>query len=163
MCRWGGVLSQQAFLCFGPKKVHLFCPCDPLIKNFPIFALDPIRPYLDWTWEVFWPPNPFTTLSNLTWNEDQSAKFDLNVNLPYNRQPQKNLKYTLRCSNVSSTNHQLTLNPYHQPLMVQMRALSTTCPMLKIIQSAISQKPINQNKKSRSGEFIFTPLYWFGG
>ena len=29
------------------------------------------------------------TLSNLTWNEDQSAKFNLNVNLPYNHQPQK--------------------------------------------------------------------------
>ena len=30
-----------------PKKVHLFRSCEPLIKNFPVFALDPIRPYLD--------------------------------------------------------------------------------------------------------------------
>ena len=34
--------------------------------------------------------------------------------------------------------------------------------MSKITQSAISQKPLNQ-KKSRSGEYIFTPLYWFWG
>ena len=43
----------MALLCFGPKKVHLFCSCDPLIKFFPIFALDPIRPYLDWTLRGF--------------------------------------------------------------------------------------------------------------
>ena len=34
-------------------------------------------------------------LSNLTWNEDQSAKFDLNINLPLNHQPQKNLNALL--------------------------------------------------------------------
>ena len=44
MCRLGGVLSQMALLCFWPKK----CSCDPPIKKFPIFALDSIRPYLDW-------------------------------------------------------------------------------------------------------------------
>ena len=53
MCRWGGVLSQMALLCFGPKKVHLFRSCEPLIKNFPVFALDPIRPYLDWALRGF--------------------------------------------------------------------------------------------------------------
>ena len=34
---------------------------------------------------------------------------------------------------------------------------------VKITRSAISQKPIDQNKKKKScsGEYIFTPLYWF--
>ena len=40
-------LYMYICICFGPKKVHFFCFCDPLIKNVPIFALDPIRPYLD--------------------------------------------------------------------------------------------------------------------
>ena len=37
MCRWGGVLSQMAFL---SKK----CSSDPRKNFFPVFALDPIRP-----------------------------------------------------------------------------------------------------------------------
>ena len=53
MCRQGDVPSQMALLCFGPKKVHLFCSCEPLIKIFPVFALDPIRPYLDWALRGF--------------------------------------------------------------------------------------------------------------
>ena len=45
-----------------------------------------------------------------------------------------------------------------------MHALSMTRPMLKITRSAISRKPIDQNKKKwPSGEYIFTPLYWFWG
>ena len=44
-------------------KVHLFRSCEPLIKKFPVFALDPIRPYLDWARRGFltsWPIyNPF--------------------------------------------------------------------------------------------------------
>ena len=44
----GGVPSQMALLCFGPKKVHVFCLWDSLDKKFPVFALDPTRPYLDW-------------------------------------------------------------------------------------------------------------------
>ena len=43
----------MALLCFWPKKVHLFHSCDPPIKNFPVFALDPIRPYLDWALRGF--------------------------------------------------------------------------------------------------------------
>ena len=35
-------------LCFGPKKVHVFHSCDSLDKKFPVFALDPTRPCLDW-------------------------------------------------------------------------------------------------------------------
>ena len=37
MCSWGGVLSEMALLCFGPKKVHflLLWPSD---KKFPIFC-----------------------------------------------------------------------------------------------------------------------------
>ena len=44
-----------------------------------------------------------------------------------------------------------------------MHALSTTHPMSKITRLAISWKLIDQRKKSRSGEYIFTPLYWFWG
>ena len=50
MCRWGGggVPSQMALLCFGPKKVHVFHSCDSLDKKILVFALDPTRPCLDW-------------------------------------------------------------------------------------------------------------------
>ena len=48
MCRWGGVPSQMALLCFKPKKVHVFHSCDSLDKKFLVFALDPTRPCLDW-------------------------------------------------------------------------------------------------------------------
>ena len=70
----------------------------------------------------------------------------------------KNLKCTLRCSYMSSTNHQLTLNPYHRPFMVLMHALSTTHPMSKITRSAISRKPINQNRKKK---FVFWRIYFY--
>ena len=43
----------MALLCFGLKKVHLFRSCDPPIKNIPVFALDPSRPYLDWALRGF--------------------------------------------------------------------------------------------------------------
>ena len=73
MCKWGGVLSQMAFL---SKK----CSGDPRKYFFPVFALDPIRPYLDWALRGFltsWPIcDPLK--SQLKWK--QSAKFDLNVN-----------------------------------------------------------------------------------
>ena len=46
MCRWGGVLSQMEFL---SKK----CSGDPRKNFFPVFALDPIRPYLDWALRGF--------------------------------------------------------------------------------------------------------------
>ena len=69
MCRWGGVLYQIAFL---SKK----CSSDPRKKLFPVFALDPIRPYLDWVLRGFltsWPIyNPLK--SQPKWK--QSAKFD---------------------------------------------------------------------------------------
>ena len=73
MCRWGGVLSQMAFL---SKK----CSGDPRKRFFPVFALDPIRPYLDWALRGFltsWPIyDPLK--SQPKWK--QSAKFDYNVN-----------------------------------------------------------------------------------
>ena len=69
MCRWGGVLSQMAFL---SKK----CSGDPQKIFFPVFALDPIRPYLDWALRGFltsWPIcDPLK--SQPKWK--QSAKFD---------------------------------------------------------------------------------------
>ena len=49
MCRWRVSYHKWHFYVFDPKK----CSCDPPIKKFPIFALDPIRPYLDWALRGF--------------------------------------------------------------------------------------------------------------
>ena len=43
----GGVLSQIALFTFRPKNVHIFCSCEPQIKNFPVFTLESDRPSLD--------------------------------------------------------------------------------------------------------------------
>ena len=43
ICRWGVSYSKWHFYVFDAKM----CSCDPPIKNFPVFALDPIKPYLD--------------------------------------------------------------------------------------------------------------------
>ena len=61
----------------------------------------------------------------------------------------KNLKCTLRCSNVSSTNHQWHWTP------IIDHSFSTIHPMSKITQSAISQKPIDKNKKMVSWRIYF--------
>ena len=77
----------------------------------------------------------------------------------------KNLKCTLRCSYVSSTNHQLTLNPYHWPFMVYMHTLSTTHPMSKITRLAVSQKLLNQQKRKKKCMWVtyfYTFLQIFG-
>ena len=44
----GVVPSQIAFFTFGPKKVHVFCSCEPPDKNFHVFTLDCDIPCLDW-------------------------------------------------------------------------------------------------------------------
>ena len=67
MCRWGGVLSQMALLCFGPKKVNVFHSCDSLDKIFLVFALDPTRPCLDWQLSRFLTSQPI----------NEPFKFDL--------------------------------------------------------------------------------------
>ena len=47
-CRCGrGVPSQIAFFTFGPKKVYIFCSCEPPGKIFLVFTLESDRPYLD--------------------------------------------------------------------------------------------------------------------
>ena len=58
MCRWGGVPSQMALLCFGPKKVHVLHSCNSLDKKFLVFALDPTRPCLDWQLSRFLTSQP---------------------------------------------------------------------------------------------------------
>ena len=69
MCRWGVSYPKWHFYC---KK----CSGDPQKKFFPIFALDPIRPYLDWALRGFltsWPIyDPLK--SQPKWQ--QIAKFD---------------------------------------------------------------------------------------
>ena len=49
MCSWGVPYYKWHFYVFDPKK----CSCDAPIKKFPIFALDSIRPYLDWALRGF--------------------------------------------------------------------------------------------------------------
>ena len=58
MCRWGGVSSQMALLCFEPKKLHVFHSCDSLDKKFLVFALDPTGPCLDWQLSRFLTSQP---------------------------------------------------------------------------------------------------------
>ena len=67
MCRWGGIPSQMALLCFEPKKVHVFHSCDSLDKKFPVLALDPTRPCLDWQLSRFLTSQPI----------NDTFKFDL--------------------------------------------------------------------------------------
>ena len=113
MCRWGGVsYPKWHFYVFDPKK----CSCDPPIKKFPIFALDLIRPYLDWALGGFLTSLPIYDpfKFDLKWR----PKCKIELKCQFAIEPQKNLKCTLRCSDMSSTNHQLTLNPYHWPFMV---------------------------------------------
>ena len=69
MCRWGGVLSQIAFL---SKK----CSGDPQKFFFPVFALDPIRPYVDWALRGFLTSWPIYDPLKLQLKWKQSAKFD---------------------------------------------------------------------------------------
>ena len=83
----------------------------PTVKNFLVFALDPTRPCLDWQLRAILTSqpiyNPFKC--DLEWRP--KCKIGLNVNLPKNHQAEKNLKCTLRCPNVSSTNHQWHWTP----------------------------------------------------
>ena len=43
----GGVPSQILFFTFGPKKLHDFCFCDPIVKPFPVYTLESDRLCLD--------------------------------------------------------------------------------------------------------------------
>ena len=76
VCRWGSVLSQIALFTFRPKNVHILLLLWAQFKNFPVFTLESDRPYWIDNQYDFWPPNPFMTLSNSTWNEDQRAKLN---------------------------------------------------------------------------------------
>ena len=59
----GVFLSQIAFFTFGAKEIHIFCSCEPPVKNVPVFTLESDRPCLDWqliwfltSWPIY---NPF--------------------------------------------------------------------------------------------------------
>ena len=99
---------------FGPPFLLLLPP----IKNVLVFALDPTRPWLDWQLRAILTSQPIYNCFKCDFEWRPKCKIGLNVNLPKNRQAEKNLKCMLGCSYVSSTNHQLTLNPYNQPFMV---------------------------------------------
>ena len=97
-----GVLSQISILWFGLKKELIIHFCQVPGKIFPAFTLNPIRPCLDWQVMGFELPNPFTTLSNLTWHEDKVRNLNKIRILPENHQ---------LWTNSFTTNHQFTLNP----------------------------------------------------
>ena len=80
VCRWGVVPSQIAFFIFGPKTVHVFCSCEPLGKIFLFSHWNVIYHVQTDNQYDFWPPDPIMTLSNCSWNEDKSAKFDFDIN-----------------------------------------------------------------------------------
>ena len=111
MCRWGVSYFKWHFYVFDAKK----CSCDPPIKNFPVFALDPIRPCLDWQLRAILTSQPIYDPFKCDFEWRPKCKIGLNVNLPKNCQAEKNFKCTLRCSNVSSTNHQWHWTPIIDP------------------------------------------------
>ena len=114
MCRWGVSYPKWHFYVLDPKK----CSCDPPIKKFPIFALYSIRPYLDWALRGFLTSHPIYDPFKFGLKWRPKCKIELKCQFAIEPSATKNLKCALRCSNMSSTNHQLTLNPYHQPFMV---------------------------------------------
>ena len=64
-------------------KCHFYPESAPVTlekKNFPVFALDPIRPYLDWALRGFLTSWPIYDPLKLQPKWKQSAKFDWNVN-----------------------------------------------------------------------------------
>ena len=107
-------LTLDNIINFGPPFLLLWPP----IKKFLVFALDYARPCLDWQPRAILTSQPIYDPFKYDFEWRPKCKIGLNVNLPKNRQAEKNLKCTPECSNVSSTNHQLTLNPYHRPFMV---------------------------------------------
>ena len=76
----GGCPITNSIFYFWAKNVHIFCTCEPPIKNFPVFTLESDIPCLDWQLICCLTSDPFTTLSNYSRNEDKSAKFDLDIN-----------------------------------------------------------------------------------
>ena len=102
MCRWGVSYDKWHFYVFDQKK----CSCDPPIKNFLVFALDPTRPCLDCQLRAILTSQPIYDPFKFDFEWRPKCKIGLNVNLPKNHQAERNLKYTLGCSNVFSTNHQ---------------------------------------------------------
>ena len=85
---WCAVLSQIAFLFFGPKEVHIICSCQAPGKTFPIFTLDPHRPLFRLTSDIIFdlPTHlqPFqirtqmkTKVRNLTIEPSTAKKFEI--------------------------------------------------------------------------------------
>ena len=46
VCRWGSYHKKHIFT-FGPKKLHVFCSCEPPDKNFLFYTLKTDKPFLD--------------------------------------------------------------------------------------------------------------------
>ena len=144
----------MALLCFGTS----FCSCHPLIKIFPVFALDPIRPYLDWALRGFLTSSPISDPFKFDLKWRPKCKIWLKCQFAIEPSSTKNLNaplVALMCplQIISS----MTLNPYHWPFMVWTYAVSTTHPMSKITQSVISWKLLNQKTRC----IKFTYLYIF--
>ena len=110
MCRWGCPITNV----FDPKK----CSCDPPIKKFPIFALDSIRPYLDWalrgilTSQPIYDPFKF----DLKWR--QKCKIELKCQFAIVPSTTKKFEMYPKMLWYVLYKSSMTLNPYHWPFMV---------------------------------------------
>ena len=130
VCR--GWPISHSVLSFGSQKVHRICSCQPPVKFFPVFTLDPHRPFLDWQLISVLISQPMT-LSTQIPIEYKSDISDITTEL-------SNTIF-FKCSNVSSTNHQLTLNPIIDPSCHKWALYPPgPYPMSKITQLAISQR-----------------------
>ena len=114
--------------------ITVFAPVTPTSKNFLFFLLDLTRPCLDWQLSAFLTSQPIYNPFKFNRKWEPKCKITLNVNLPKNRQAEKNLKCILRCSNVFSTNHQLTLSTYlsYGNKLICLRYIWHGCLLLKI-------------------------------
>ena len=114
----GGCPITNSIFYFWAKNVHIFCTCEPPIKNFPVFTLESDIPCLDWQLICCLTSDPFTTLSNYSRNEDKSAKIDLDIN--FITEPSTIEKFVMHPLIFQCVLYKwsMTLNLYHQPSMV---------------------------------------------
>ena len=127
MCRWGGVLSQNFYTKSAP------------VINFPVFPLDPIRPYLDWA--LRGTPDPFI----IEIAAEMKTKCKIWVKCQFSHT-------IINCRKILNAPLDALMCPL--PIINDIEPLSSTlhgvnacfivqCPKLL---DAISRKPINQNQ-----------------
>ena len=110
MCRWRCPIPNGTFMFLYPK-MYIFSLLWPSNKNFPVFALDSIRSSLDWALIGFLTSKSINDPFNFDLKWRPKCKIRLKCQFAIELSNTKNLKCTLRCSNVYSTNHQWHWTP----------------------------------------------------